>query len=123
MKGLVRKKNKKDTRATVKPYIRRDDIVYVIAGRDRGKTGKVLHVAPERGVAFVERVNVMVKAIRPDPQLAQSGGFVRREGPISLSNLQLFCPNCQKPARISRKVSGARKERVCKRCDKPIGKA
>jgi len=85
---------KNDAKARVKPSIRRDDIVYVL-----------------------------VKAIRPDPQIAQSGGFVRREGPIALSNLQLFCPNCQKPTRITRKVSGDRKERVCKRCNNPIGKA
>ena len=120
MKRLLEKKN---AGARVKPYIRRDDIVYVIAGRDRGKRGKVLRVSPAKGVAFVEGVNVLVKAIRPDPQLAQSGGFVRREGPIALSNLQLYCPHCEKPARIARKVSEDRRERVCKRCKNPIGKA
>jgi len=114
---------KKDAEKKGKPYIRRDDIVYVIAGRDRGKRGKVLRVSPDKGVAFVEGANVLVKAIRPDPQLAQSGGFVRREGPIALSNLQLFCPSCQKPTRIARRASGDRKERVCKRCNNPIGKA
>ncbi len=115
-------KNKQSTRK-VKPYIRRDDVVYVIAGRDKGKRGRVLRVSPDRGVAFVEGVSVLVKAIKPDPQIAQSGGFVRREGPISLSSLQLFCPNCEKPTRISRRVSGERKERICKRCNNPIGKA
>ena len=114
---------KKDADTNVKPYIRRDDIVYVIAGRDKGKRGKVLRVSPAKGVAFVEGVNVLVKAIRPDPQVAQSGGFVRREGAIAMSNLQLFCTSCQKPTRVARKVSGDRKERVCKRCDHPIGKA
>ena len=109
--------------ARVKPYIHRDDIVHVIAGRDRGKKGKVLRVSPERGVAFVEGVNIRVKAIRPDPQVAQSGGFVKREGPIAISNLQLFCSHCQKPARVGKKVSGDRRERVCKRCGNPIGKA
>jgi large subunit ribosomal protein L24 len=114
---------KKEAETPAKPHIRRDDIVYVIAGRDKGKRGKVLHVSPAKGVAFVERVNVLVKTIRPDPQVAQSGGFVRREGPIALSNLQLFCPNCQKPTRVARRVSGNRKERICKRCKNPIGKA
>jgi large subunit ribosomal protein L24 len=114
---------KKDNIPQRKPYIRRDDIVYVIAGRDRGKRGKVLRVSPEKQVAFVEGVNTVVKAIRPDPQVAQSGGFVRREGPIALSNLQLFCSHCEKPTRIARKVSGDRKERVCKKCNNPIGKA
>jgi large subunit ribosomal protein L24 len=64
-----------------------------------------------------------VKAIRPDPQIAQSGGFVRREGPITLSNVQLFCPTCDKPTKVTRKVSGDRKERICKKCNTPIGKA
>ncbi len=114
---------KKEARAKGKPYIRRDDIVSVMAGRDRGKRGKVLRVSPDKGVAFVEGINVLVKAIRPDPQVAQSGGFVRREGPIALSNLQLFCSNCQKPTRIARSVVGERRERVCKKCKKPIGKA
>ncbi|NQT84303.1 50S ribosomal protein L24 [bacterium] len=120
MKGAGRKKEK-ETRA--KPHIRRDDIVYVIAGRDKGKRGKVLHVSPQKGVALVEGINIIVKTIRPDPQVAQSGGFVRREGPITLSNIQLFCSHCQKPTRIARKVSGDRKERICKRCKNPIGKA
>lgn len=106
-----------------KPYIRRDDVVYVVAGRDKGKKGRVLRVLPEKGVAFVEGVNVLVKAIRPDPQLAQSGGFIKREGPIALSNLQLFCSHCNKPTRIARRVSGDKKERICKRCNNPIGKA
>jgi large subunit ribosomal protein L24 len=120
---VKRVSQKKDNKARAKSYIRRDDIVSVIAGRDRGKRGKVLRVSPERGVAFVEGVNVLVKAIRPDPQIAQSGGFVRREGPIALSNLQLYCPTCDKPVKITRKPSGDRKERVCKKCNNPIGKA
>ena len=115
------KETQKKTR--VKPYIHRDDIVYVISGRDRGKRGKVLHVSPERGVAFVEGVNMLTKAMRPDPQIAQSGGFVKREGPIALSNLQVFCSHCEKPTRILRKVSEGHKERICKRCNTPIGKA
>jgi len=119
MKRLLRK----GAEAPGKPYIRRDDIVCVIAGRDKGKRGRVLRVSPDKQVAFVEGVNILVKTIRPDPQVAQSGGFVKREGPIHLSNLQLFCSNCQKPTRISKKVVGDRKERVCKKCNNPVGKA
>lgn len=119
----VKRVGKKEDRARVKPHIRRDDVVQVISGRDRGKKGKVLRVSPEKAVAFVEGVNILVKAIRPDPQVAQSGGFVKREGPIALSNIQLFCSRCQKPTRVGRGVSGERRERVCKRCGNPIGKA
>ncbi len=120
---MKRFSHEKQKSAIAKPVIRRDDIVSVIAGRDRGKRGRVLRVSPERGVAFVEGVNQVVKAIRPDPQVAQSGGFVRREGPIALSNLLLYCPTCEKPVRVTRKVSGDRKERICKKCKNPIGKA
>lgn len=109
--------------ATVKAHVRRDDVVSVIAGRDKGKRGRVLRVLPDKKVAFVEGINTLVKAIRPDPQVQQSGGFVRREGPIALSNLQLYCPTCEKPVRVSTRISGDRKERVCKKCGNSIGKA
>jgi large subunit ribosomal protein L24 len=112
-----------EKRTKAKANIRRDDIVFVTTGRDRGKRGKVLRVSPHKGVAFVEGVNLLVKAIRPDPQIAQSGGFVRREGPIALSNLRLYCSTCDKPVRVSHRVSGERKERICKKCRNPIGKA
>lgn len=120
---VKRLSQKRDAAATVKAHVRRDDIVSVIAGRDKGKKGKVLRVLPDKGVAFVEGINTLVKAIRPDPQVQQSGGFVRREGAIALSNLQLYCSNCDKPARVSRRISGDRKERICKKCGNPIGKA
>jgi large subunit ribosomal protein L24 len=120
---VKRLQKKKGAKSRMKTSIRRDDIVYINAGRDKGKRGKVLRVSPDGKRAFVEGVNILVKAIRPDPQVAQSGGFVRREGAIALSNLQPFCHTCQKPTRVARKVSGDRKERVCKKCNNPIGKA
>jgi large subunit ribosomal protein L24 len=71
-----------------KAHIRRDDIVEVLAGRDRGKRGRVLRVYPRKERALVEGVNFVTKAMRPDPKLNQSGGFVKKESLIHVSNLR-----------------------------------
>ena len=107
----------------VKSYIRRDDIVVAIAGRDRGKRGKVLRVFPAEGTALVEGINFIVKATKPDPKISQTGGFVKKEAPIKISNFLLFCSNCQKPVRIRKEVSETgKKQRICRKCNQPIGK-
>ncbi len=72
----------------LKAHIRRDDIVEVLAGRDRGKRGRVLRVYPKKDRALVEGVNFVTKAIRPDAKLNQSGGFVKKESLIHVSNLR-----------------------------------
>jgi large subunit ribosomal protein L24 len=69
-------------------HIRRDDVVEVLAGRDRGKRARVLRVYPRKGRALVEGVNFITKATRPDPKLNQSGGFVTKESLIDVSNLR-----------------------------------
>jgi large subunit ribosomal protein L24 len=71
-----------------KAHIRRDDIVEVLAGRDRGKRGRVLRVYPRKARALVEGVNFVTKAMRPDAKLNQSGGFLKKESPIHVSNLR-----------------------------------
>jgi large subunit ribosomal protein L24 len=74
--------------AANKAHIRRDDVVEVLAGRDRGKKGRVLRVFPKKERALVEGVNFINKAVRPDAKMNQTGGFVRKEGMIHLSNLR-----------------------------------
>ena len=71
-----------------KCHIRRDDIVQVLAGRDRGKRARVLRVYPRKGRALVEGVNFITKATRPDAKLNQAGGFVKKESLIHVSNLR-----------------------------------
>jgi large subunit ribosomal protein L24 len=71
-----------------KVHIRRDDIVEVLAGRDRGKRARVLRVYPRKARALVEGVNFITKAVRPDAKLNQAGGFVKKESLIHLSNLR-----------------------------------
>jgi large subunit ribosomal protein L24 len=74
--------------APIVRHIRRDDIVEVLAGRDRGKRARVLRVYPRKGRALVEGVNFITKATRPDAKLNQSGGFVTKESLIDVSNLR-----------------------------------
>lgn len=71
-------------------HIKKNDEVLVIAGRDRGKTGKVLRVFPQEQKAIVERVNMVKKHTRPNPQQNVKGGIVEREGMIHVSNLKVL---------------------------------
>ena len=96
--------------------IKRSDIVYVLAGRDRGKTGKVFYVFPKKGRALVEGVNYVKKHMRKTKQ-DQQGGIVQKESAIHLSNLAVFCKTCKRPARIGINVlADGTKSRYCKRC-------
>ena len=102
--------------------IRKGDQVRVIAGRDKGKTGRVLSVSPKTGRASVEHVQVLKRHTRPIPQKQVKGGIVEREGMIQLSNLMLVCPECEKAVRVGSKVLAAgrggkaQRARVCKQC-------
>lgn len=100
-----------------KSRIRKGDEVVVLAGKDRGKKGKVLRVDLSTGKAVVERVNLLKKHTRPNPAKNQQGGILEREAPVQLSNLQLVCPGCDKPTRVGVSVSDdGERSRVCRKC-------
>lgn len=102
--------------------IRKNDTVCVIAGKEKGKTGKVLRVLTDKGRIIVEKVNFIKRHQRPT-QRQRQGGIVEREGPIELSNVMLFCTKCDKPTRISvRSLEDKRKVRICKHCGEMIDK-
>ncbi|QJA05729.1 50S ribosomal protein L24 [Thermosulfurimonas marina] len=102
-----------------KCHIRKGDKVVVIAGRDRGKIGKVLQVFPRRQRAIVEGVNIVKRHLRPTPY--SEGGIVEKPAPIHVSNLMLFCPKCNRGVRIGRKfLEDGTKVRVCKKCGEII---
>ena len=104
------------------PHVRRGDTVAVIAGRERGKRGKVLRVLPEAGRVVVEKINMMKKHQKPTQKLRQ-GGIIEREGALALSNVLLVCSRCDQPSRAGIKVLGdGRKVRVCRRCGETIDK-
>jgi len=101
--------------------IRRDDKVVVIAGKDKGREGRVLRAYPEKERVIVERVAVAKKAQRPKQDNPQ-GGFAEIEQPIHVSNVMLVCPKCGKPTRVSqRRDDDGKRVRVCKKCGKDIG--
>ena len=103
-------------------HVKRGDLVGVIAGRERGKRGKVLRVLPVDGRVLVEKLNMMKKHQRPTQKLRQ-GGIIEREGPLALSNVLPICGRCDKPSRTGVKMlADGRKSRVCKRCGESIDK-
>lgn len=103
--------------------IRRNDNVLVIAGRDRGKRGRVLRVLPERNRLVVEGVNLIKRHTKPNPQRNVKGGIVEREASLHASNVQLVCPECGRPTRIGRRVLGdGRKVRICRKCEGVVDK-
>ncbi|HEY8514953.1 MAG TPA: 50S ribosomal protein L24 [Candidatus Binatia bacterium] len=102
--------------------LKKGDTVLVIAGKERGKTGKILRVIPEKNRATVERLN-MVKRHRKGRNPQMSGGIVEREAPLHLSNLMLICDRCNKPTRIGMKrLETGEYVRRCHRCSEVIGR-
>ena len=105
--------------------IRRDDTVRIITGKDRGKTGRVLRVDPEKHKVFVEGANIIKRHMKPrtlrDTQRAQEmGGIVEMEGPIHVSNVMLIDPDSGEPTRISVRREGGKRLRVAKKSGKEI---
>ncbi|MPZ74938.1 MAG: 50S ribosomal protein L24 [Deltaproteobacteria bacterium] len=92
----------------------------VIAGKERGKTGKVLRVNPKENAVIIERVNVVKRHTKPrGPQ--QPGGIVEKEATIPASNIMIMCDKCNAPVRMGRKVLGdGEKVRVCRRCGEAL---
>lgn len=101
----------------IKRKIKKGDVVMALAGKDNGKTGKVLRIFPGEGKVVVEGVNFVKKAMRRTRQDQQQGGIVERENPMRLSNVALVCKSCNKPTRIGvSKLSDGSKSRFCKKC-------
>ena len=92
----------------------KSDSVVVLTGNDKGKTGKILKVFPDKDQAVVEGVNLIKRHSRPTKDLPQ-GGIVEKEGPIQMSNLKVVCPKCNQPTRIGiRILEDKSKVRFCK---------
>ncbi|MBP1709098.1 MAG: ribosomal protein [Deltaproteobacteria bacterium] len=97
-------------------HVKKNDLVMVIAGRDKGKSGKILSVLSKKNRVIVEKVNFIKRHTRPSAKQRQ-GGIIEREGPINISNVMLICTKCNKPSRIGKKsLEDDKKVRVCKKC-------
>ncbi len=105
--------------------LRKDDLVEVIAGRDRGKRGRVLKVDRWRGRVLVEGVMMVKRHLRRNPARGIKGGIAERESPIHVSNVMIVCSSCG-PTRIAHKVETvggkSRRTRICRKCGAPLDK-
>ena len=105
-----------------KPYIRKNDKVMVIAGKEKGKIGTVLKIFPEKDRAVVEKLNIVKRHTRPGGKSAK-GGILEKEASIHISNLLLVCGKCAEAARVGRKVlEDNSKVRYCKKCGEILDK-
>lgn len=97
--------------------IKKNDMVIVTAGKDKGKTGKVLRRFPKTNKVIVERVNFIKKHLRRTRE-DQQGGVIQRESPIQISNLAIFCKGCNKPTKVGYNLlKDGTKSRYCKKCN------
>jgi large subunit ribosomal protein L24 len=103
-----------------KLYIRKNDQVQIMAGRDKGKAGRVLEVEPRRSRVYVEHVNMIKRHTRPNPSKQIRGGILEKEGPIHVSNVSLVCSDCG-PTRVrhAHKAEG-KSVRICVKCGKVL---
>ncbi|MBI1838692.1 MAG: 50S ribosomal protein L24 [Candidatus Colwellbacteria bacterium] len=95
--------------------IKKGDKVLVTVGKDRGKSGKVLHAAERDHKVVVEGLNLVKKNVRPKKQ-GEKGQIISTPSFISASNVQLICESCGKPSKVGYRLKGSKKERYCKKC-------
>ena len=105
----------------MKMTIKNGDTVYVITGKDKGKTGKVSAVYSDKNKVLVENVNIVTKHQKPKSQ-QDKGGIVKKPAPIDASNVLVVCPVCNKATRIAHKEIDGKKARVCKKCGASLDK-
>ncbi|NLI33175.1 MAG: 50S ribosomal protein L24 [Deltaproteobacteria bacterium] len=106
--------------ARKKYHIKRNDTVVVVAGKDKGKRGKVMRIIPKKDRAIVEKLNMIKRHMKPNQQNRQ-GGILEREAPIHISNLMLVCTKCTDPTRVGYRIlEDNRKVRFCKKCNEVI---
>ncbi len=101
--------------------VRKDDRVKVIAGKDKGREGKVLRVFPQKERVIVKHVNIVKKHQRPTNKRPQ-GGILEIEAPVHVSNVMLICPSCSQPTRVGRTREDGVRVRTCKKCGNQIDK-
>lgn len=98
-----------------KVHVKKDDVVVVISGDDKGKKGKVLKVSPKEGKVLVEGVNMVKKHVKPRKE-GDEGGILTVEGALYADKVQLFCSKCNKGVRVQNKSVDGKKIRVCAKC-------
>jgi len=106
----------------IKVAIKKNDMVKIITGKEKGKSGKVLRLIPEKQQVVVERVNFVKRHARPSQKMRQ-GGIVEKEAPLAISNLMIVCPKCSKTLRVGKKaLEDGTKVRICNKCGEILDK-
>jgi len=103
-------------------HVKKGDNVLVIAGKDKGKSGKVLTAIPADNAVVVSEVNIISKHKKPR-NAQDKGGIIKKENKIDASNVLVICPECNKATRVSYAVEGDKKFRKCKKCGASLDKA
>jgi large subunit ribosomal protein L24 len=113
-------RSRKPKQPALRTRLKKNDLVEVMAGKEKGKTGKILKVIREKNQVLLEKVNMIKRHTRPSPTTGQ-GGIVEKEGPIQISKVKLVCPKCATATRFGLSVTGeGKKVRVCLKCKELI---
>jgi len=103
-------------------YIKKDDKVKVLAGKDKGKIGKILNVNRKKSRVLVEKINMVKRHSKPSAQSKQ-GGIIEKEMPIQWSNVMVMCNKCVTPARVKmQRLEDGKKIRICVKCGEALDK-
>ncbi len=103
---------------TVKTKLKKDDLVQVISGKEKGKQGKIVRIDRDKGRAIVQGLNMVKKAMKKKSQ-NDRGGIIEIEAPIRLCNMMIICKKCG-PSRVGFKIEGDAKKRVCRKCGEAL---
>lgn len=95
--------------------IKKNDLVLIISGKDKGRTGKILDFFKKEGKVLVEGINLMKKHQKPKKS-GEKGQIIQLSKPIDASNVKLICPKCGKASRVGCKIVEKKKYRICKKC-------
>lgn len=107
----------KQTKSSKTFHVKCGDSVMVVSGKDKGKVGVVKESLSKKGKLVIEGVNMITKAVRPNPMKGIQGGLVKREAPIESSKVMLYCIKCEKTTRIKHaELENGDKTRICMHC-------
>jgi len=102
-------------------HVRKNDLVMVTTGKDKGKTGKVLRISTKKDRLIVEKVNMVKRHVKPSQKT--KGGIMEKESLIHISNVMIYCEKCSQPVRVgSRLQEDGKKARFCKKCKEAVDK-
>ena len=102
----------------VESKLKRDDMVQIVAGKDKGKSGKVMRIDRDRGRVIVQGLNMVKKAVKPKRQ-NEKGGIIDVEAALAISNVMIVCRKCG-PSRIGFDGRGKTKKRICRKCGEEL---